>query len=144
MLEKFNLVLHDIRLNHLIFNLKFNRLMKNLIITSIAILSISGCASILNEKTQSVNVSTPNSVPVSGTVNGQPFTAPGVVVLTREGKNKVFVANSPKCKGETIAEKSVDTTFFINFLSGGPFGSTTDYSTEKMWRYADTVALNCK
>lgn len=117
--------------------------MKKVIALSITALAISGCSSIINEKTQQVNVQTPNSQKVTGTVNGQPFNAPGVVALVRENKNKVFLTDTPGCKSETVAEKTVDPIFFINVLSGGPFGSTTDYSTEKMWKYADTVTLNC-
>jgi hypothetical protein len=116
---------------------------KNLILVA-SVLSLTGCASILNEKTQNVNVSTSNGAQVEGTVNGQPFKAPGVVALTRENKAKTFVSNSEKCKGETVVDKAVDTVFFINVLSGGPFGSTTDYSTEKMWKYSDNVVINCK
>ena len=105
---------------------------------------LSGCSSIINEKTQQVNVSTPNGQKVTGTVNGQAFTAPGVVALVRENKNKVFTTDTAECKSETVAEKTVDPIFFINVISGGPLGSTTDYSTEKMWKYADNVTLNCR
>ena len=54
------------------------------------------------------------------------------------------MTDAANCKSETVAEKTVDPIFFINVVSGGPFGSTTDYSTEKMWKYADNVTLNCK
>lgn len=118
--------------------------MKKILALGVASLILSGCSSIINEKTQQVNVQTPNGQKVTGTVNGQSFSAPGVVALVRENKNKIFVSDSAGCKGETVAEKTVDPIFFINLLSGGPLGSTTDYSTEKMWKYADTVTLNCK
>ncbi len=118
--------------------------MKKILATTAVIALLSGCSSIINEKTQQVNVSTPNGQKVSGTVNGQPFNAPGVVALVRENKNKVFVTETADCKSETVAEKTVDPIFFINVLSGGPWGTTTDYATEKMWKYADNVTLNCK
>ncbi len=118
--------------------------MKKILAIGAVALIMSGCSSIINEQTQQVNVSTPNGQKVSGTVNGQPFNAPGVVTLVRENKNKVFVTDAANCKSETVAEKTVDPIFFINVVSGGPFGSTTDYSTEKMWKYADNVTLNCK
>jgi hypothetical protein len=104
---------------------------------------MSGCASIMNDQTQQINVSTSNGTTVKGTVNGQPFTAPGIVTLRRENKNKLFYVDSPNCAKETIAEKNVDPKFFINILSGGIFGSTTDYSSEKMWQY-ESVTINCK
>lgn len=118
--------------------------MKRFMAVSAAVVLMSGCSSIINEKTQQVNVMTPNGVKVSGTVDGQSFNAPGVVALVRENKSKIFLTNDANCKGETVAEKTVDPIFFINAISGGPFGSTTDYSTEKMWKYADNVTLNCK
>ena len=115
------------------------------ILTATAVLAlVSGCSSILNEKTQQVNVSTSNGQKVTGSVNGQAFSAPGVVALVRENKNKTFVTDTAACKSETVAEKTVDPIFFINILSGGPWGSTTDYTTEKMWKYSDNVTLNCK
>lgn len=106
--------------------------------------ALTGCASILNDKTQSINVSSSSGSEISGTVNGMPFKAPGVVSLVRENKDKIFVTETEGCVKETIAEKSVDTKFFVNILSGGVFGSTTDYATEKMWRYNDNVVISCK
>ncbi len=116
--------------------------LKNLIsITTLAIL-MTGCASILNDKTQNVNVSTSNGQKVSGVVNGQVFRAPGVVSLFRENKDKVFVADDAKCVKETVVAKAVDPIFFINIVS--VYGSTTDYSTEKMWKYSENVVINCQ
>lgn len=118
--------------------------MKKLFATAATLALLSGCSSIINDKTQQVNLSTSNGKMVSGTVNGQQFSAPGVVALVRENKNKVFVTDSADCKSETVAEKTVDPIFFINILSGGVFGSTTDYGTEKMWKYSESITLNCK
>jgi hypothetical protein len=105
---------------------------------------LSGCASILNDKTQSINVTTNTGHEVKGTVNGMPFTAPGVVSVVREKKDKIFVSETEGCAKETIAEKNVDPKFFINILSGGAFGSSTDYSTDKMWKYNENVIITCK
>ena len=118
--------------------------MKKLISIGVVALLMTGCASIINEKTQSVNVSTSTGAKVSGVVNGQAFTAPGTVPLVRENKNKIFVTDNAKCAKETVAEKTVDPIFFINILSGGPFGSTTDYSSEKMWKYSENVVISCQ
>lgn len=108
------------------------------------VVTLTGCASILNEDTQRVNVSASNGAAISGTVNGVPFSAPGVVSLKRENKDKIFVTETEGCVRETIAEKSVDTKFFVNILSGGAFGSTTDYATEEMWQYSENVVINCR
>jgi len=110
----------------------------------LVVLALTGCASILNDSTQPINVSSSTGSDISGTVNGVPFKAPGIVNLTRENKNKLFITDTEGCTKETMAEKSVDPKFFINILSGGAFGSTTDYSTEKMWKYNESVVINCK
>lgn len=115
------------------------------VFAAIAVVSlVSGCSTIINDKEQKVNVSTSSGEKISGTVNGQPFTAPGVVSLQRENKNKIFATSNEKCAKETVAEKSVDPVFFVNILSGGPFGSTTDYSSEKMWKYSESIVISCK
>ncbi len=115
-----------------------------LITALVAMSAMTGCASILNDKTQAVNVSASNGKEITGTVDGATFKAPGVVNLTRENKNKVFLVTTEGCAKETVAEKGVDGKFFINILTGGTFGSSTDYSTEKMWRYSENVVVSCK
>lgn len=104
---------------------------------------MSGCASILNEQTQQVNVSASNGKPVQGSVDGKTFTTPGVVSLQRAKGSKVVTSSTEGCAKETAVVSTVDPKFFINILSGGVFGSTTDYSTEKMWKYADNVVIAC-
>lgn len=109
-----------------------------------SVVAFSGCASILNEKTQPVNVSSSNGKPIAGKIDGVAFTGPGIVNVVRENKDKVLMATTEGCAPETAMPKSVDSKFFINIISGGVFGSTTDYTTEKMWRYSETVVVACK
>ena len=87
-----------------------------LTITAASVLLITGCASLINDKDQKINVTTSNGTTIQGTVNGQPFTAPGVVSVTRENKGKVFATNNPNCAKETAVEKTVDPIFFINVI----------------------------
>lgn len=120
--------------------------MKKIILATslVAMTALTGCASILNDKTQAVNVSASNGKEITGTIDGASFKAPGIVNITRENKNKLVLVTTDGCAKETSVEKSVDPKFFINILSGGAFGSTTDYSTEKMWRYSENVVVSCK
>lgn len=109
----------------------------------LSVVAVSGCASILNDKTQQINVSSSNGKPITGTIDGAPFTGPGIVPVLRENKDKILVTNTAGCTPQTSLSKSVDPVFFINIISGGVFGSTTDYSTEKMWRYDESVTVSC-
>ena len=120
--------------------------MKKLALISavVAVAALSGCASILNEKTQPINVSASNGKEIVGTIDGQAFKTPAIVNVARENKNKVVMATTDGCAKETSLEKSVDSKFFINIIIGGVFGSSTDYSTEKMWKYSENVVVSCK
>ena len=106
--------------------------------------ALSGCASIINDKTQQVNVTSSTGSDITGTVNGVPFKAPGIVELVRENKNQIFLTKTEGCAKETVAEKSIAPAFWVNILSAGSFGSSTDYSTDKMWKYSDNVVISCK
>ena len=118
---------------------------KTALLTSLfAVVALSGCASILNDKTQAINVSASNGKEINGTIDGAMFKTPTIVNVTRENKNKLVLVTTDGCAKETSVEKSVDPKFFINIISGGAFGSTTDYSTEKMWRYSENVVVSCK
>jgi hypothetical protein len=104
----------------------------------------TGCASIINEKTQNVNVVTSNGRKVEVSIDGMPFQAPGVAAFKRTKADKMITTRDPKCNQTTVAPSTVDNVFFINILSGGVFGSTTDYASEKMWKYQDSVVISCK
>jgi len=111
----------------------------------IVVVFLSGCASILNDKTQPINVASSTGSDIKGTVNGMPFKAPGIVNVIREKKDLLFVTETEGCTKETIAPREVAGVFWINILVPlGTSGSTTDYSTEKMWKYSDTVVISCK
>ncbi len=121
--------------------------MKKMVIKALAATSVvmaTGCASIINDDTQQVNVISSNGESFAGTIDGIPFQGPGVVSIERANSNKIIVATTDNCAQQTVVNKSVDPVFFVNVLSGGAFGSTTDYSTEKMWKYEDTITVSCK
>lgn len=108
------------------------------------IISATGCASIINDKTQNVNVVTSSGQKTEVAVDGMPYQAPGVASFKRAKAEKIITTKDPKCNPTTVAPSTVDNVFFINILSGGVLGSTTDYVTEKMWKYEDTVVISCR
>ena len=106
-------------------------------------LLLTSCASILNDKQQKINIVSSNNKEIKGTINGVPFSGPGIINVDREKLDKIISVDNPACTKQTIMPSSVDTAFFVNILSGGTTGSTTDYSTGKMWKYQDTVVIQC-
>ncbi len=111
----------------------------------IAAVLASGCASILNDQNQQVNVMSGNGKPIQGTVDGQSFTGPGMVSVKRDKGAKIFNVTTEGCAKMTAAESNVDLKFFGNVLIPyfGSTGSTTDFSTGKMWRYSETIVIPC-
>lgn len=112
--------------------------------TMLGAFMLGGCATILNDQTQSVNVTSSTGTAIKGTVGGQSFNGPGVVRLEREKADKIFITDTEGCVKETAAPSSVDTKFFINILSGGAFGSSTDFSSGRMWKYSENIIINCQ
>ena len=117
--------------------------MKKFIIVAAAITVLSGCATILNDDLQNVSISS-TAETLKGNIDGIPFTGPGVVQVKRSKADKIINIETAGCQKQIALASNVDPKFFINVLSGGTFGSTTDYATEKMWKYQDQIVIPCK
>ncbi|MCC6221727.1 MAG: adenosine deaminase [Deltaproteobacteria bacterium] len=115
-----------------------------LVFLAATIASISGCATIISGKTQKINVVTSSGKKIKAAIDGIPFDAPGIVEVHRKNSDKIISTRDPRCNETTLAPKTVDPIFFINIFIGGVFGSTTDYATESMWKYQDTVTITCQ
>lgn len=102
----------------------------------------SGCATILTEDVHNMNVTTSDGRKITVTVDGNTQQVPGVVSVKKENKDKILVADAEGCTDVNL-NKEVESAFFINILSGGIFGSSTDYGSEQMWRYQDSVTVPC-
>lgn len=122
--------------------------MKNSLIKAIVVSSIvlaSGCATVLNDESQNINVLTSNGEKMTGNINGIPFTAPGIVSIKRAQAGAILVSDTEGCTPQTIAASSVDMKFFINiFIPGNLFSSSTDFATEEMWKYENAITIHCK
>jgi hypothetical protein len=103
-----------------------------------------GCSTILTEKTSSVNLATSNGKSIDVTIDGQVFKGPGIITLAKSNEDKIIKTETEGCVAETLLQKEIEPVFFINILSGGAFGSSTDYGTKKMWKYKDSVTVNCQ
>lgn len=117
---------------------------KALVAAVFTVATVSGCSTILNDETQKINITTSNTKSIQGSIDGSSFTAPGIVEVKRANADKVIKVDDADCTKETLLAKQVDSKFFINVLSGGALGSTTDYASEEMWKYDDNVVIQCK
>lgn len=115
-----------------------------LVLSMVAVMGLSSCATILNDDTQKINVTTSNNVKTNITVNGQEYKAPAIITLKRSKEDLVLRAENPNCTQQYLVKSEIDNKFWINILSGGTFGSTTDFASEEMWTYQDEIELKCK
>lgn len=111
------------------------------LVASVALMS--GCASITTSEEQSINVTTSNNKPAEVTVDDKTVTAPGMVVVLRDGKDKVVRTSAEGCDNATPVKKSITPIFWGNVIIGGLLGSTTDTVTGKMWDYEESVEISC-
>jgi len=107
-------------------------------------MGLTGCASILNEKTQKINVTTSNNTKTGIRINGLEYKVPDIISVNRSKEDIIMKVDNPDCTQQYLVKSKVDNKFWINILSGGTFGSSTDYGTDKMWAYQDEVELKCK
>lgn len=114
-------------------------------VISLAITSLSGCATIFNDRIQKVNIVTSNGEKADLIVNGNAITVPSVVDIERSENPLIITTFDKKCADKTVANSKVSTTFFFNILAlpYSLFSSSTDYATEKMWQYEDKIEVSC-
>lgn len=117
--------------------------MKNLIIGLSIAFFATGCATVMTADQQTINVTTSNNKTAEVTIDDKTITAPGIVTVLRDGKDKVVKTKAEGCDTATPIKKEVTTSFFGNIVIGGLLGSTTDASTGKMWDYQNSVEISC-
>ena len=102
-------------------------------------LVLAGCASVLSGKKQNINVDS-NVQGASVYINGVKV---GVTPFSGQ-IDRTQTANLRVSK-EGYRDKSlelnvgIEPVFWANIISGGPFASTTDYSTGSMWRVTPNI-----
>lgn len=137
--------------------------MKNLV-CALAIITLSGCASVVNDKNQVIHINSSNGVELKGSVqevSEKRFKEDGKrkkqkiytpvakldgsgVILARSSTKKVVVVDNAECEKITPIKSSVDPMFFGNIIIGGLAGSSTDAATGKMWKYQERISVQCQ
>lgn len=102
---------------------------------------MSGCATIINGKTQVVDVTSETTKTFS--IDGQEYSTPAKVHLHRAKDNKEIVVDG--CSEKVTLKSEMNPAVLGNILVGGLPGTTTDLGSGSGWKYADEVSLdNCK
>lgn len=113
---------------------------KVLITSGMVALLFSGCASIVDGGKQKINFTADKQTNI--TIDGMQYSAPAVIEVKRSEDDKIV--NLKDCNKNVILKSETNGWFWGNIISGGPLGSTTDYSTDAMWEYdQEQVHINC-
>ncbi len=117
---------------------------KSLIMASLVIgtsMMFTGCATIISGDNQNINLQSKKEQTVS--IDGKVYTSPSIVSVERTDKDAILKIKD--CNKQILLKKEVNPVFFVNILSGGAFGSTTDYASNSMWQYDQTnVNVDCE
>lgn len=122
--------------------------MKKIAIIIILTSMLSGCATIIKGKTQNINIMTSDGENAQATVfskTGMMDTElPRYVSVHKSSQDVTIRVKEDECHKETIAvaPSKIEPWFWGNIISGGVFGSSTDYSTGAMWSYDTNVIVN--
>jgi hypothetical protein len=109
--------------------------MKTGLMAGLCALALSGCATIISGSQQIITVN--SDVPgAQVTLNGIPLGVTPLIVSIKRGQEGVLSVQMPGYTPfQAPITKKVNGIFFVNILSGGTFGSSTDYSTGAMYAY---------
>lgn len=122
--------------------------MKKIAVIFLASAVLSGCASIIEGKSQNINITTSNGQTVDATVYTkagiQEVKLPHHFAVQKDSQDITINVKEGRCNKETttVAKSRLEPWFWGNILTGGVFGSTTDSLTGAMWQYDDTIVVN--
>ncbi len=111
----------------------------SLVTLLVAMSLMAGCATILSGKTQNISINSNvdgADITLDGTLIGKtPFA--GVINKPKGTAGSSITVSKAGYTSKTIMYGAeIEPTFWINILTGGPFGSTTDMATNSMYKYA--------
>lgn len=104
-------------------------------------LTLGGCATLLGGSSQTLSVNS-NVDGAQVYLNETLLGATPLVASLKRGQTGVLRVSAPGYKPYQIAlNKKISSLFWVNILSGGSFGSTTDYATGAMYEYEPSTYM---
>jgi hypothetical protein len=100
-----------------------------------------GCATLIGGTSQTVSVNS-NVDGAQVSLNDMPLGRTPLVTTLKRGQTGVLKVEAPGYQPYQIAlNKKISSLFWVNILSGGSFGSTTDYATGAMYEYEPSTYM---
>lgn len=100
----------------------------------------TGCATIIKGDQQPLTVNS-NVDGASVFLNGQKIgETPLITKVSRQKEGTTLEVRKDGYKTKRVLlDTKVESVFWVNILSGGVFGSTTDYASQDMFKYAPST-----
>lgn len=112
-----------------------------LLALSATLLTLAGCATILGGSSQLLTVNS-NISGADVFLNDTPLGKTPLSTSIKRGQEGVLRVTAPGYQPYQIAlNKKISTLFWVNLLSGGAFGSTTDYMSGAMYEYEPSTYM---
>ncbi len=110
-----------------------------MLLLSLLLTGLGGCASIIDGQTQTVTFnSSPSGARVY--VNGMDMGSTPLTATVKRSKVTMVSAQKPGYEAQQLMlQTKVNMWFWGNIISGGLYGSTTDYSTDAMVEYSPNM-----
>jgi len=113
---------------------------KILVLMGITIILINGCATIISGRTQKITLLSTDKQNVQ--IDGTSYSSPSIINIDRSKEDKIVTVDG--CDKKIILKSKMNPAFFGNILLGGLLGSTTDATTNSMWKYSeDNITVDC-
>ena len=119
---------------------------KTLLMLPLAGLLLSGCASIMSGRTQTINVQSTSEddvvIEVVSKSGVQKVKTPAVISVKRS-KESIQLTVKDKCfrRQSTSIDSGINMWFLGNIITGGLTGTSTDLITGAIWEYDETILV---
>ena len=122
--------------------------MNKIVLSLTGIMLLSGCSTIIEGSTQTVNLSTGMDKQIHAVITSSggtmPVILPQALAVNKSSNDLVINIKDGNCvlPSTTIVKSHLNPWFWGNIIIGGLIGSTTDSASGAAWEYDNNILVN--
>lgn len=122
--------------------------MNKIVLSLMGIMLLSGCSTIIEGSTQTVNFSTGMDKQIHAVITSSggtmPVILPQALAVNKSSNDLVINIKDGNCvlPSTTIVKSHLNPWFWGNIIFGGLIGSTTDSASGAAWEYDNNILVN--
>ena len=122
--------------------------MNKIVLSLTGIMLLSGCSTIIEGSTQTVNFSTGMDKQIHAVITSSggtmPVILPQALAVNKSSNDLVINIKDGNCvlPSTTIVKSHLNPWFWGNIIFGGLIGSTTDSASGAAWEYDNNILVN--